>query len=234
MSQERRTLLLLLGAKIILTPGSFGMKGAVAKAIEMVEKNSNLVMMSQFENTDNPDIHRKTTAYEIWEDTDGKVDMVVCGVGTGGTISGVGQVLKIKKSTIKMVAVEPIESPVLSGGKPSPHKIQGIGAGFIPVNYDKDVVDCIEKISSEEAILMARRVIKEEGIPVGLSSGAAIAAGLKQAALVENKDKWIVVMVPSYSERYLSTVLAEKERVEAQALVVEPIDEKYLSRVKTL
>jgi cysteine synthase A len=232
MSQERRTLLLLLGAKIILTPGNFGMKGAVAKALELVEKNPNLVMMSQFDNPDNPDIHRMTTAYEIWNDTDGKVDIVVCGVGTAGTITGVGQVLKVKKTTVKMVAVEPVESPVLSGGKPSPHKIQGIGAGFIPMNYDKNVVDEIEQVSSEEAIQIARRVIKEEGIPVGISAGAAIAVGLRQAALAKNKDKWIVVIVPSYTERYLSTVLAENERNEAQALVVEKIDEQYLSRVK--
>lgn len=232
MSQERRTLLLLLGAKIILTPGSLGMKGAIAKTLEMLDKNSNLVMMSQFENPDNPDIHRKTTAYEIWNDTDGKVDIVVSAVGTAGTISGVGQVLKVKKPTVKMVAVEPSESPVLSGGKPSPHKIQGIGAGFIPLNYDKNVVDEIEQVSSEEALLTARRVIKEEGIPVGISSGAAIAVGLRQAALPKNQDKWIVVIVPSYSERYLSTLLAENERKEAQALVTEQVDEQYLAKVK--
>lgn len=233
MSLERRTLLLLLGAKIILTPGSFGMRGAVAKALELCEKNPNFVMMSQFENSDNPDIHRKTTAYEIWNDTDGKVDIVVSGVGTAGTITGVGQVLKVKKPNVKMIAVEPAESPVLSGGKPSPHKIQGIGAGFVPMNCDRSVIDEIITVNSEEALAMARRLIKEEGIPVGISSGAALAAGLKVAVDPVHRGKLIVVIIPSYSERYLSTLLAEKERNEAQALVVEKIDESYLSKVKT-
>lgn len=232
MSVERRTLLLLLGAKIVLTPGPLGMKGAIAKALELVEKTDNAWMPSQFENPANPAIHRETTALEIWNDTDGKVDMVISGVGTSGTITGIGQVLKAKKPTVKMIAVEPVESPVLSGGKPGPHKIQGIGAGFVPPVMDRSVVDGVEQVSSEESLKTAREVIKMEGIPVGISSGAAIAAGLRQAAKEENRGKNIVVIVPSYSERYLSTLLAEQERQEAQALVVATVDESYLSRVK--
>lgn len=232
MSVERRTLLLLLGAKIVLTPGPLGMKGAIAKALELVEKTDNAWMPSQFENPANPAIHRETTALEIWNDTDGKVDMVISGVGTSGTITGIGQVLKAKKPTVKMIAVEPVESPVLSGGKPGPHKIQGIGAGFVPPVMDRSVVDGVEQVSSEESLKTAREVIRMEGIPVGISSGAAIAAGLRQAAKEENRGKNIVVIVPSYSERYLSTLLAEQERQEAQALVVATVDESYLSRVK--
>ncbi|MGZ3781785.1 MAG: cysteine synthase A [Pseudobdellovibrionaceae bacterium] len=232
MSQERRTLLLLLGAKIILTPGPLGMKGAIAKALELAEKNPNAWMPSQFDNPVNPAIHRETTALEIWNDTDGKVDMVISGVGTSGTITGVGQVLKTKKASVKMIAVEPQESPVLSGGRPGPHKIQGIGAGFIPSVMDRTVVDGVEQISSEEALKTAREVIKTEGIPVGISSGAAIAAGLRQAAKEENRDKCIVVIVPSSSERYLSTLLAEQERQEAMSLQVSTVDDVYLSRVK--
>lgn len=232
MSQERRTLLLLLGAKIVLTPGPLGMKGAIAKALELKEKNPNSWMPSQFDNASNPAIHRETTALEIWRDTDGKVDMLISGVGTAGTITGVGQVLKAKKPSIKIIAVEPVESPVLSGGKPGPHKIQGIGAGFVPGNMDKSILDGIEQVSSEESLATAREVIKKEGIPVGISSGAAITAALRQAAKEENRDKWIVVVVPSSSERYLSTLLAEKERAEAQALPTETVDEAYLARVK--
>ncbi|KYG64707.1 cysteine synthase A [Bdellovibrio bacteriovorus] len=231
MSQERRTLLLLLGAKIILTPGPLGMKGAIAKAIELHEKTPNAWMPKQFDNPANPEIHRKTTAQEIWNDTEGQVDMVISGVGTSGTITGVGQFLKQKKPSVKMIAVEPVESPVLSGGKPGPHKIQGIGAGFIPSVMDKSVMDGIEQVSSEESLKTAREVIKTEGIPVGISSGAAICAGLRQAAKEENKGKTIVVIVPSYTERYLSTLLAEQERQEAQSLTVSTVDESYLSRV---
>ena len=228
MSMERRTLLLLLGAKVVLTQGTLGMKGAIGKARELLAKNPGAFMPSQFENPANPEIHRKTTALEIWRDTDGTVDMVVCGVGTGGTFTGVGEVLKAKKPTLKMIAVEPSESPVISGGKPGPHKIQGIGAGFIPKNLNVSLIDGIETVTSEESIAMARRVIREEGIPVGLSSGAAVVAGLRQAGLPENAGKVIVVIIPSHSERYLSTVLAENERKEAALLPVETVDPKYL------
>ncbi len=232
MSQERRTLLLMLGAKIVLTPGPLGMKGAVAKATELSEKNPNSYMPAQFDNQANPAVHKETTALEIWNDTDGKVDMVISGVGTSGTITGVGQVLKAKNKNIKMIAVEPVESPVLSGGAPGPHKIQGIGAGFVPSVMDRSIVDGIEQVSSEESLKMAREVIKKEGIPVGISSGAAIAAGLRQAAKEENRGKNIVVIIASTTERYLSTLLAEQERQEAQGLQVSTVDEAYLKRVK--
>ncbi len=232
MSQERRTLLLMLGAKLVLTPGPLGMKGAIAKAMELKDITPNSWMPRQFDNPANPEIHKKTTAMEIWNDTDGKVDMVISGVGTSGTITGVGQALKAKKPSVKMIAVEPVESPVLSGGKPGPHKIQGIGAGFIPSVMDMSIVDGIEQVSSEESLKTAREVIKIEGIPVGISSGAAIAAGLRQAAKEENRGKHIVVIVASTTERYLSTLLAEQERQEATALVVSAVDESYLSKVK--
>ena len=232
MSMERRILLMLLGANLVLTPGPLGMKGAVAKAMELRDRNPEKIYMpSQFENPANPEIHRSTTALEIWNDTDGKVDVVVCGVGTAGTISGVGRVLKDKKHTVKMIAVEPAESPVLKGGKPSPHKIQGIGAGFVPRNYDPEVVDEVVQVSSEEALNTARDVIKKEGIPVGISSGAAIAAGFKIADRPEMAGKNIVVIVPSYSERYLSTLLAEPERVGAQTLSVSTVKDEYLAKV---
>ena len=233
MSQERRTLLLLLGANLVLTPGPLGMRGAIAKAMEIsdTDKSTQYFLPRQFENPANPAAHEKTTALEIWNDTDGKVDMVVSGVGTGGTITGVGKVLKLKNPKIQIIAVEPTESPVLSGGKPSPHKIQGIGAGFIPLILDTKIIDRIEKISSEDSLVMARRVIKEEGIPVGISSGAAIAVGLKLAALQENSGKNIVVIVPSYSERYLSTLLAENERTQAQSLTTATVSEEYLKKV---
>ncbi|WP_374001740.1 cysteine synthase A [Bdellovibrio bacteriovorus] len=232
MSQERRTLLLLLGAKIVLTPGPLGMKGAIAKSMELLEKTPNSWTAGQFDNPANPAIHKETTGPEIWNDTDGKVDMVISGVGTSGTITGVGAFLKSKKPSVKMIAVEPVESPVLSGGKPGPHKIQGLGAGFVPSVMDRSVVDGIEQVSSEESIKLAREVIKAEGIPVGISSGAAIAAGLRQAAKEENRGKNIVVIIPSYSERYLSTLLAEQERQEAQGLQVSAVDETYLNKVK--
>jgi cysteine synthase A len=231
MSQERRTLLLLLGAKVVLTPGPLGMKGAIAKAMELTETTKNSFAPSQFENPDNPAIHRSTTALEIWNDTDGKVDIVVSGVGTGGTLTGVGEVLKSKKSSLKMIAVEPVESAVISGEKPGPHKIQGIGAGFIPKNLNTKLIDGIEKVTSDEALAMARRLIKEEGIPVGISSGAAMVAALRTAEKKENAGKIIVVIIPSYTERYLSTLLAEKERQEAAQLPVSTVDEKYLARV---
>jgi cysteine synthase A len=231
MSQERRTLLLLLGAELILTPGPMGMRGAIAKAMEIMDSDKKYFMPRQFENPDNPSIHEQTTALEIWNDTDGKVDIVVSGVGTGGTITGVGKVLKQKNPNIKMVAVEPTESPVLSGGKPSPHKIQGIGAGFIPPVLNMKIIDSIEQISSEDSLAMAKKVIKTEGIPVGISSGAAISVGLKLAGLEENKGKNIVVIVPSYTERYLSTLLADPERSLAQALVTSTVSEEYLKKV---
>lgn len=231
MSQERRTLLLLLGAELILTPGPMGMRGAIAKAMEIADSNPKYFMPRQFENPDNPIAHEKTTALEIWNDTDGKVDMVVSGIGTGGTITGVGKILKQKNSNIKMIAVEPTESPILSGGKPSPHKIQGIGAGFIPPILNMKIIDQIEQVSSDEALATAKKVIKTEGIPVGISSGAAIAVGLRLAALEENKGKNIVVIVPSYTERYLSTLLADPERSQAQALVTSTVNEDYLKKV---
>lgn len=231
MSLERRTLLLLLGAKLVLTPAALGMRGAIAKALELRDQNPNSYILSQFENPSNPAIHRETTALEIWQDTEGQVDMVVCGVGTAGTISGVGQVLKSKKPTVQMVAVEPTESPILSGGQHTPHKIQGIGAGFVPKNYDSSVVDFVEQVTSDEALKTARQVIKTEGIPVGISSGAAIAVALRLAALEQNRGKKIVAIVPSSSERYLSTLLAEAERAEALALTAQPVNDIYLKRL---
>ncbi|MBC7692445.1 MAG: cysteine synthase A [Methylotenera sp.] len=232
MSQERRTLLLLMGAQVILTPGPLGMKGAIAKTLELSEADPTYFVPSQFENPANPEIHRNTTAEEIWKDTDGTVDLVVSAVGTGGTITGLGEVLKKKKATLQMVAVEPTESAVLSGGAPGPHKIQGIGTGFIPKNVNRTIIDQIEKVSSEEALTMARKIIKEEGIPVGISSGAAVTAALRVAARPENQGKRIVVILASYTERYLSTALAEKERTEAAALQVSPVDEKWLARLQ--
>jgi len=231
MSQERRTLLLLLGAKLVLTPGELGMRGAIAKARELIDKNPNSFTPSQFDNTANPDIHRQTTAVEIWEDTDGKVDIVVSGIGTGGTFTGVGAVLKAKKPTLKMIAVEPTESAVISGGAPGPHKIQGIGGGFVPENFNRKFLDEVETVSSDESLEMARRLIKEEGIPVGISSGAAVVAALRQAVKPENKGKLIVAIIPSTTERYLSTLLAQKEREEALQLKAEPVLDSYLSQV---
>lgn len=231
MSQERRTLLLLLGAEIILTPGPNGMRGAVGKALEMVSQNKNIFYPSQFANPANPEIHKKTTALEIWNDTDGGVDMVISGVGTGGTLTGVGEILKSKKPSVKMVAVEPVESPVMSGGKPGPHKIQGIGAGFIPTTLNRKYIDEIEKVTSDEALKMAKEVIRIEGIPVGISSGAALVAGIRQATKPENKGKKIVVIIPSYTERYLSTLLAEEERKKASELKVHAVSDEWLKKI---
>lgn len=231
MSYERRTLLLMLGAEIILTPGPLGMRGAIAKALEIFEKNPGSYMPKQFENPTNPEIHEKTTAEELWRDTDGRVDIVVSGIGTGGTFSGVGKILKSKKPSVKMVAVEPTESPVLSGGKPGPHKIQGIGAGFIPKNMNTSLIDSIEKVSSEEALAMSRRIIREEGIPVGISAGAAVVAALREAEKKENTGKLIIAIVASYTERYLSTPLCEKERHDAQKIVTSEVEEKYLAHL---
>jgi cysteine synthase A len=176
-------------------------------------------------------VHRETTAEEIWQDTDGRVDFLVAGVGTGGTGTGISEVLKTRKPSFKFIAVEPIESPVIAGGKAGPHKIQGIGAGFIPRNLNTKIVDGIEAVSSEESLTMSRRLIKEEGIPVGISAGAAVTAALRIAAKSENAGKCIVVIIPSYTERYLSTLLAEQERKEASTLPVSTVDEKYLAKV---
>ena len=209
MSIERRKMLALLGAELVLTPAEKGMKGAIAMAAELLERTPGAVSPSQFENPANPAIHRSTTAEEIWNDTAGAVDIVVAGVGTGGTITGVGQALKEKKASVRMVAVEPTASPVLSGGEPGPHKIQGIGAGFIPSIVDRSVIDAVEQVSNEDSFEMARKVAKVEGIPVGISSGAALTAAFRLAALDENAGKTIVVIIPSFAERYLSTALFE-------------------------
>ena len=209
MSIERRKMLALLGAELVLTPAEKGMKGAIAMANELLERTPGAVSPSQFENPANPAIHRSTTAEEIWNDTAGAVDIVISGVGTGGTITGVGQVLRARKPGLKMIAVEPTASPVLSGGEPGPHKIQGIGAGFVPAVVDRSVIDGVEQVSNEDAFDMARKVAHVEGIPVGISSGAALVAAFRQAALDENTGKTIVVIIPSFAERYLSTALFE-------------------------
>lgn len=207
MSIERRNLLKALGANIVLTPGPDGMKGAIAKAEELQKQNPKAVVLQQFANPANPAVHRKTTAEEIWADTDGKVDIFVSGVGTGGTVSGVGEVLKKYNPNVKIVAVEPTDSPVLSGGKPGPHKIQGIGAGFIPKTYDASVVDKIIQVSNDDSIRTSRELAREEGLLVGISSGAATFAATQLAKKPENKGKNIVVILPDTGERYLSTVL---------------------------
>ena len=207
MSKERRALLRAFGAELVLTPGSEGMKGAVARSEQVAAATPGAILARQFANPANTDIHRRTTAVEIWDDTDGAVDIVVAGVGTGGTISGVGQVLKQHKPEVKMIAVEPTESPLLSGGTPGPHKIQGIGANFIPEILDRSVIDEVLPQSSETAVAGARRAAAEEGLLVGISSGAALAAAGELAARPENAGKTIVVIIPSFGERYLSTVL---------------------------
>ncbi len=209
MSLERRKMLALMGAELVLTPAEKGMKGAIATAQELLERTPGAISPSQFDNPANPAIHRVTTAEEIWNDTGGEVDVVVSGVGTGGTITGVGQVLKPRKPSVRMIAVEPADSPVLSGGQPGPHKIQGIGAGFVPSIVDRSVIDGVEQVSNDEAFDMARKAARLEGIPVGISSGAALVAAFRQAARDENAGKTVVAIIPSFAERYLSTALFE-------------------------
>jgi cysteine synthase A len=209
MSVERRKMLALLGAELVLTEAAKGMKGAVAKADELVKETPNAVIPQQFRNPANPEIHRKTTAEEIWNDTKGNVDVIVSGVGTGGTITGVGQVLKPRKPSLKIVAVEPADSPVLSGGQPGPHKIQGIGAGFIPEVLDRSVIDEVVTVGNQTAFEIALALARLEGIPVGISSGAAVAAALEIGARSEFAGKNIVVVIPDFAERYLSTALFE-------------------------
>ena len=208
MSLERRKMLAFLGAKIELTDAAKGMKGAVARAEELLISTPNSIMPQQFENPANPEIHMNTTAEEIWEDTNGNLDVLISGVGTGGTITGVGRVLKKKNPKIRFIAVEPEDSPVISGGEPGPHKIQGIGAGFIPKNLDMEIISGIEKVGNQEAVDMSRLVAKLEGVPAGISSGAALVA-VKNYALKEKSNSRIVVIIPSFAERYLSTILFE-------------------------
>jgi cysteine synthase A len=207
MSTERRKMLLLLGANLELTPAERGMAGAVARAKEIVEATPGAVMPQQFDNVANPLIHRVSTAEEIWNDTEGRVDAVISGVGTGGTITGVGQVLKARKPSVRMVAVEPQSSPVLSGGAPGPHKIQGIGAGFVPSILDRGIIDEIVQVSNDDSFTMARRVARTDGIPVGISSGAALTAAFDIASRDDMAGKLVVAIIPSFAERYISTAL---------------------------
>ncbi len=211
MSAERRSLLKALGAELVLTEGAKGMKGAIAKAEELKKDIPGSVILGQFTNPANPAVHRKTTALEIWNDTGGNIDIFVAGVGTGGTVTGVGEVLKQKNPNIKIIAAEPADSPVLSGGNPGPHKIQGIGAGFVPEIYNKDIADDIIKVQNEQAFTCARQLAKYEGLLVGISSGAALYAASEAARLPENKGKMIVTLLPDTGERYLSTALFQPE-----------------------
>ena len=213
MSIERRQLLAIFGAQLVLTPGAEGMKGAVKKAEELVKETPNAIILQQFNNPANPEIHRKTTAEEIWNDTDGKVDILVSGVGTGGTITGISEVIKKRKPSFKAIAVEPDASPVLSGGNPGPHKIQGIGAGFLPQVLNRDIVDEVIRVTNDDAGSTARALAKSDGILVGISSGAALWAALEVAKRKENKGKVIVVILPDTGERYLTTWLFQEVKV---------------------